>query len=175
MYKSLTRRRGLSVALVALGLVLATGAAPAQQQPLPIRIESNSADLSQQQGTSTYTGNVVLTRGGLTLTGHRLVVTRINDRGNIKAVLDGSPAKFDKQPDREGNDVVTGNAGQIEYTNNDSTIVLRGDAVVRRGGDEINGQVIRHNLDTERTQAERGGSDSKRVRITIQPQEDTQP
>ena len=103
------------------------------------------------------------------------MVTRINDRGNIKAVLDGSPAKFDKQPDREGNDVVTGNAGQIEYTNNDSTIVLRGDAVVRRGGDEINGQVIRHNLDTERTQAERGGSDSKRVRITIQPQEDTQP
>ena len=176
MYKSPTRRRRISGALIALGLVLAGNAAFAQQQPLPIHIESNNADLSQQRGTSTYTGNVVLTRGGLTLTGNKLVITRINDRGNIKAVLDGSPAKLDKQPDREGDDVVTGNAGQIEYTNNDSTILLRGDAVVRRGGDEINGQVIRHNLDTERSQAERGSSGNKRVRITIQPKPgDTQP
>lgn len=156
--------------MLAFGLMVLAGTAQAQQKALPIHIESNDADLSQQRGVSTYSGNVVLTRGGLTLTGHKLVITRINDRGNIKAVLDGSPAKLDKQPDREGDNVVTGNASKIEYTNNDSTIVLRGDAVVRRGGDEVHGQVIRHNLDTERTQAERGsGSSSKRVRITIQP------
>ncbi|ERJ20615.1 Putative ABC superfamily transport protein [Salinisphaera shabanensis E1L3A] len=169
MYKSPTRHSRIARALAVLALVLAPAAAFAQQ-PLPIHIESNNADLSQQRGTSTYTGNVVLTRGGLTLTGNKLVITRINDRGNIKAVLDGSPAKFDKQPDREGDDVVTGHASQIEYANNDSTIVLRGNAVVRRGGDEINGQVIRHNLDTERTQAERGSSNNERVRITIQPE-----
>ncbi|MES1926088.1 hypothetical protein T31B1_12239 [Salinisphaera sp. T31B1] len=140
---------------------------------MPIRIESNNADLSQQSGTSTYTGNVVLKRGGLTLTGDRLVITRINDRGNVKAVLTGSPAHLDKQPDRDGNDVVTGHSNQIEYVNNQSTVVLRGDAVVKRGGDEVNGQVIRHNLDTERTQAEGGGSgDGGRVRITIQPKSD---
>lgn len=168
MYK-LPIRRSHAV-MLAFGLMVLAGTAQAQQKALPIHIESNDADLSQQRGVSTYSGNVVLTRGGLTLTGHKLVITRINDRGNIKAVLDGSPAKLDKQPDREGDNVVTGNASKIEYTNNDSTIVLRGDAVVRRGGDEVHGQVIRHNLDTERTQAERGsGSSSKRVRITIQP------
>jgi lipopolysaccharide export system protein LptA len=151
-------------------MVLA-GAAQAQQKALPIHIESNDAVLSQQRGVSTYSGNVVLTRGGLTLTGNQLVITRLNDRGNVKAVLDGDPAKLDKQPDREGDNVVTGNASKIEYTNNNATIVLRGDALVRRGGDEVHGQIIRHNLDTERTQAERGsGSNSKRVRITIQPQ-----
>lgn len=165
MYKSPIRRR-LRLGAAAL-LLCWTAGVLAQQQPLPIHIESNNADLSQQQGVSTYTGDVVLTRGGLTLRGHRLVITRINDRGNIKAVLDGSPATLDKQPDREGNDVVTGNASKIEYTNNNSTILLRGDAVVRRGGDEIHGQTIRHNLDSERTQAERGSDE--RVRITIQP------
>ncbi|GAB3679928.1 lipopolysaccharide transport periplasmic protein LptA [Salinisphaera aquimarina] len=182
MYKSPTRPdpsrraaggRRLALAL-AFGLTLASTAALAQKA-LPIRIESNNADLSQQSGTSTYTGNVVLTRGGLTLTGSRLVITRINDRGNVRAVLTGSPAHLDKQPDRDGDDVVTGHSEKIEYANNDSTIVLRGNAVVERGGDEVTGQVIRHNLDTERTQAEggSGGSNSGRVRITIQPQSDT--
>ncbi|MES1928321.1 lipopolysaccharide transport periplasmic protein LptA [Salinisphaera dokdonensis CL-ES53] len=173
MYKSPTRRRLRLAATAVLGLALVAGTtAYAQQKPLPIRIESNDADLSQQDGVSTYTGNVVLTRGGLTLTGYKLVITRINDRGNVKAVLNGSPAKLDKQPDREGDDVVTGDASKIEYTNNDSTVLLRGDAVVRRGGDEIHGQVIRHNVDTGRTQAERGSGDSERVRITIQPKGD---
>lgn len=170
MYKSPTHRRLRHAATLALGLVLVAGTtAYAQQTPLPIHIESNDADLSQQEGVSTYTGNVVLTRGGLTLTGNTLVITRLNDRGNVKAVLDGNPAKLDKQPDREGDDVVTGNASKIEYANNASTVLLRGNAVVRRGGDEVHGQVIRHNLDTERTQAERGSGSSERVRITIQP------
>ena len=177
MYKSPTRpdspaprtrfaRHRLLVAITTvIGLLVCTSALA--QKALPIRIESDNADLSQQSGTSTYTGNVVLVRGGLTLTGNKLVITRINDRGNVKAVLTGSPARLDKQPDQDGNDVVKGHSNQIEYANNDSTVVLRGDAVVNRGGDEVNGQVIRHNLDTERTQAD-GGSGS-RVRITIQP------
>jgi len=177
MYKSPTRpdhrsRRRLATLSFGLALVLGTGAALAQQA-LPIRIESNNADLSQQSGTSTYTGNVVLTRGGLTLTGNKLVITRINDRGNVKAVLTGSPAHLDKQPDRDGDDVVKGHSDQIEYANNASTVILRGDAVVNRGGDQVTGQVIRHNLDTERTQAD-GGSGS-RVRITIQPASDSSP
>ncbi|ROO25011.1 sugar transporter [Salinisphaera orenii MK-B5] len=152
--------------------MVAGGAAWAQQEPLPIRIESDSAELSQQEGTSTYTGSVVLTRGGLTLTGDKLVVTRLNDRGNVKAVLNGAPARLDKQPDRTGDDVVTGHSSRIEYTNADSTVVMRGNAVVNRGGDRIASQVIRHNLDTQRTQAARGENDGERVQITITPQND---
>ena len=164
-------RRALAIAATLAGLLICTTAIA--QQALPIRIESNNADLSQQSGTSTYTGNVVLTRGGLTLTGTKLVITRINDRGNVKAVLTGSPARLNKQPDQDGDDVVKGHSSQIEYANNDSTVVLRGDAVVNRGGDEVNGQVIRHNLDTERTQADGGSGD--RVRITIQPASGSSP
>lgn len=180
MYKSPTRhnpsprirarrRAALTAGLI---LLLAGSSASAQQQALPIRIESNNADLSQQSGVSTYTGHVVLTRGGLTLTGDRLVITRLNDRGNVRAELTGSPAHLEKQPDQDSADVVTGHSDKIEYANNSSTVILRGDAVVERGGDQVTGQVIRHNIDTDRTQAEGGSGDSGRVRITIQPQSD---
>lgn len=173
MYKSPTRRNRAPYLALGMAMMLFAGQAGAQQKPLPIQVEANNADLSQQNGTSTYSGNVVLTRGGLTLTGHTLTITRINDRSNVRAVLEGSPAHLDKRPDREGDDVVTGHAARIEYTNGDATVVLRGDAVVERGGDRITGQVIRHNLNTERTQAERGDSDQGRVRITIQPESDS--
>lgn len=152
-----------------IGLLLLAGPALAQNQKQPINIDANKADYSQQNGVSTYTGNVHMTRAGLTLTGHKLVVTRINDRGNIKAVLTGSPAHIDKQPDADSKERVTGHASQINYTNSNAQIVLRGDAVVNRGGDEVRGQVITHDLDTDRTTAERGSDDNDRVHVTIQP------
>lgn len=173
---TLSNRRFLAALCgVAIGVTtLSAPAAPAAPaaQPLPIHIQSDNADLSQKSGTSTYTGDVKLTRGGLTLTGNKLVITRLNDRGNVRAVLTGNPAHLDKQPDADGNDLVTGHSQQIEYANNSSTIVLRGNAVVDRGGDEVAGAVITHNLDTERTQAKRGSGSSERVHITIQPTSD---
>lgn len=176
MYTSPTHNKtrvGRSGLALLIGLLCLTGPALAQNKSLPINIDANKADYSQQNGVSTYTGNVRMTRGGLTLTGYKLVITRINDRGNIKAVLTGHPAHIDKQPDADSDERVTGHASQINYTNSNAQIVLRGDAVVNRGGDQVTGQVITHDLDTNRTTAERGSADNERVHVTIQPDEDT--
>lgn len=161
------------IALAMMTAMLAAGLAQAagndKSKSLPINIQANNADFSQKSGVSTYTGNVHLTRGGLTLTGDKLVVTRINDRSQIKAVLTGDPAHIDKQPDSSDNEVVTGHARQIEYTNTSSVITLRGNAVVDRNGDQIRGAVITHDVDTGATHAERGNGSDERVHITIQP------
>ena len=180
MYTLPIRPRPPAAGLVALGpalipalaLVLAlagTGRAATQKNTSPIKIQADNADLSQQNNTSTYTGDVRLTRGAMTLTGSKLVINRIDDRNNLKAVLTGAPARLNKQPDASDRYVVTGHARSIEYTNTDATLILRGSAVVNRGGDEVRGELITHNLDTERTQAERGSSSDNRVHITIQP------
>ncbi|MGB7756948.1 MAG: lipopolysaccharide transport periplasmic protein LptA [Salinisphaera sp.] len=161
------------IALAILAAILTPGLAQAagsgKSQSLPTNIRANNADFAQKSGVSTYTGNVHLTRGGLTLTGDKLVVTRLKDRRQIKAVLTGNPAHIDKQPDSSDNKVVTGHANQIEYSNASSVITLRGDAVVNRNGDQIRGPVITHNIDTGVTHAERGQGSDQRVHITIQP------
>lgn len=156
-----------------LACLLALVAAPAfaaQQQALPIHIASDHAELSQKSGVSTYTGNVKMTRAGLTLTGDKLVITRSNnDRKDIRAVLTGAPAHIDKQPDRDGKDVITGHSQRIRYNNEQAIIVLSGHAVVNRAGDQVTGPVITYNLNTGRTEAKRGSKSGERVRITIQP------
>ncbi len=159
------------LAAILLGFVDAV--AYAQQQPMPISIEADDAELSQRDGMSTYTGDVVLTRGGLTLTGNKLVVSRIDSDGSIRAELTGAPTTLDRQAQGADSERVTGHADRMVYTNSDATLVLRGDAVVERGGDVIRGQVIRHHLDSERTVAESGPGGDGRVHITIQP--DDQP
>jgi len=170
MYKLPIRHKRLLRGAAMLALVLLWLPVAAQPQALPIQVEADNADWSQRSGVSNYNGNVVLTRGGLTLTGGKLTIKRINNRQNVQAELSGSPAHLDKQPDREGDQVVTGHARRIEYSNSDSILTLRGGAVVERaGGDRVTGQVIHYNLDTERTRAESGSGDSDRVRITIQP------
>lgn len=168
-------RRARRAPLVALILIAALAPAMAQAadggdtKQLPINVHSNNADFSQKSGVSTYTGDVRLTRGGLTLTGDKLVVTRVQDRSRVKAVLTGNPAHIDKQPDASDDQVVTGHARQIEYTNASSVITLRGNAEVTRNGDEIRGAVITHDVDTGATHAKRGQSSNDRVHITIQP------
>lgn len=141
-----------------------------QSQQQPIHIQSNNADFTQKSGVSTYTGDVRLTRGGLTLTGDKLVVTRLNqDRSRIKAVLTGDPAHIHKKPDADDDEVVTGHARRITYTNNSSTLTLSGNAEITRNGDEIRGAVITRNVDTGATHAKRGKNSNERVHITIQP------
>lgn len=164
-------RRWLSGGLAA-GLLMAatTAGAAAGSQALPIHIQSDNADFAQKTGSSTYSGHVRLTRGGLTLTGSRLVVSRINDRGNIKAVLTGSPAHIDKAPDAENDERVTGHAERITYTNNDSMLTLSGNAVLERaGGDTIESPVITRNVDSGATHARGSNSSDGRVHITISP------
>lgn len=167
------RARRLAVWTAASALLvagLAHAASEGQSKQSPINIHSNNADFAQKTGVSTYTGDVRLTRGGLTLTGDKLVVTRLNQgRSHIKAVLTGDPAHIHKQPDANGDAVVTGHARQIEYTNDSSVITLRGHAEVTRDGDEIRGPLITHNVDTGATHAKRGQDSNERVHITIQP------
>lgn len=173
-----------AVLWIALAGVSATAAAQTGSQSLPINIRSDQGDFAQKSGVSTFTGHVVLTRGGLTLTGNRLVVTRINQRSNVRAVLTGSPAHIDKQPDNENDERVTGHADQIEYTNADARLVLRGHAVLERaGGDTIQSPVITRNLDSGQTSAQgnpgndnpdsSGNGQGGRVHITIQPDDGT--
>ena len=165
------RRTALTALILTamLSPIAAQAADSGSNKQLPINVQADNADFSQKSGVSTYTGDVRLTRGGLTLTGDKLVVTRINDRSRVKAVLTGNPAHIDKQPDASDDRVVTGHARQIEYTNASSVITLRGGAEVTRNGDEIRGPVITHDVDTGATHAKRGSGGSERVHITIQP------
>lgn len=153
-------KRRLALALLLLAAATAGWAAEA-----PIQIEADRAEVSQRTGESVYTGDVVLTRGALTLRGQRLTVTR-GDSGRIHAVLTGEPARIER--DRDGEDPVRGHARKLTYDAGGEMLELTGEAYIERGGNDVRGESIRHDLASGRTEADRG--EDERVRITIQPE-----
>jgi len=156
--------------LLAIAIIGPPAMAANKKPNLPINIQSNNASFNQNSGRSVYQGNVKLTRGGLTLTGDKLVLTHTQKRGQLHAVLTGSPAHVDKQPDQSGSHVVTGHSKQIIFDNPSHTLTMQGSAYLKRAdGNSVRGKRIVHNLKTGLTQAQGGGSAKQRVKVTLQP------
>lgn len=135
----------------------------------PISIEADSAEL--QETLSTYSGNVRVVQGGVTMRGQRLIVRR-GRRNSFTFTLSGGPASITQAPEKPGDREVRGNARRIDYTSGTETLELRGNAVIYRGAEKISGNDIRYSFRDQRTIVNNRSGGSKgggRVQITLQP------
>lgn len=150
-------------------LLLGAGAAGAATDAERIEIRADSAELDQAAARSIYRGDVVLTRDNLELRGDELVVVRDGEDG-VTAVLTGDPAHLSQRSETENAEPVTGSAERMTYKTARERIELQGGAVVRRGGNAMQGEIITHDLVTGRTTANRiGEEEGERVRIILDP------
>lgn len=161
----------LSLSLAfALVFALATGAAtPAQaaqaDRDQPIKIQADKKVTRYQEGTSVYTGNVVIDQGSLHATGDQATLY-LEDGQLVRAVLEGRPATF-RERDDQGN-LVEGEAKEADYLTAEGTVKLTGEAWLKRTGDEIRSDRITYNLENEVIEAGETGGGS-RVEMTLQP------
>lgn len=167
-----TSRLRAATALPTLGLALAlaAGVAPpafaAQaDRNQPIKVQADKKVTKYQEGTSVYTGDVVIDQGSLHATGQRATLY-LEDGQLVRAVLEGRPATF-RERDDQGN-LVEGKANEADYRTANGNVILTGDAWLKRTGDEIRSDRITYNLDSEVVEAgdSEGGS---RVEMTLQP------
>ena len=150
-----------------------------KDKPAIINADKSSGDDLNQ--TSVYTGDVVLTKGTLTLRGDQLTTHQDPEGYNHGTLIATQPGKlaYFKQK-REGVDeYIEGQAERIEYDEKSDTVKLFNRAVVKRlasgrDADEIRGDRIDYNSRTEIYNAQSndastaGGRDS-RVRVVLQP------
>lgn len=143
----------------------------AQQRPafldeaLAVEIEADQAELSEERDVSIYRGNVVLRRGPLVMRGDQLRVVRRPEDGRIEATLSGQPATASHQTPQDALPVIA-SARQIVYTTLIETLELKGEASIRRGADQLQGDTVKYDVANARIQAEGG---QERVRIVINP------
>lgn len=178
-------RARLLAALLAgcAALPLAAAPAPALQQDVPTLIDSDQLDYDDTRQTSVFTGNVVLTRGELTLRAHRLEL-RQNEAGDQFAVATAADGKqvFVRQSPAQGVESVEGYADRAEYDSRAQHLDFIGHAVVSRLAcgktlDEIRGERIRYNQGNDTYSASGGpqaGTANRRVRTVIQSRQASQ-
>ena len=144
---------------LAAGALLALAAVPAlaerADRDQPMNIDADALRYEDKQQLSTFTGNVVVTKGTIVMRGARLVV-RQDGAGNQSGVMFGAPGKraFFRQK-REGvNEFIEGEADSITYDGKSDIVRFVRRAEMRRLAgttlqDQVTGDVIVYNNRTE--------------------------
>lgn len=133
----------------------------------PINIQADSAEQSITDGTekTIYTGNVIMTQGSLLINGGQVTIFT-KDHEVTQIIATGKPAHFKQQSGLEKKPIKA-YANRINYDLEDETVVMLDDALLRQGGDTVEGKRIDYNIATERVKA-RSASNSQ-IHMVLQP------
>ncbi len=162
---------------VFLTLSLALGA-PARAEKAdknrPVNLEADSAHMDDNQKLAIYEGHVVLTQGTMMITADRIEV-RQDDQGFSSGDASGKQVYFRQK--MEGSDeFAEGWANRLEYDGHTEKMKLTGQAHLKRGEDDIRGNLITYDNVTELFQAQGSISGTPgRVHAVIRPKSGTAP
>ena len=163
--------------MLAAAFAVLTLAAPAHAEKAdrskPIQLEADRVTVDDAKQIATFTGNVVLTQGTLTMRGDRMEVRQ--DKGGFRqGVMWGNLAYFRQK--REGYDeFIEGWAERVEYDGRTDKVQMFNRAMLKRGQDEARGSYISYDAATEFFQVDGGAKTAGakpsdgRVRVILQP------
>ena len=148
--------------------------AEAADRDKPIDLEADSVKVDDAKHTSTYFGNVILTKGTIIIHADKLIV-REDQEGFQHSSSFGNPTTFKQK--REGkNEYIEGSSQRIEYDARMDKVQLYTKAWVKRGEDIVHGDYIMYDANAEYAEVVGGGQKSAtagvpsgRVRAIIQP------
>jgi lipopolysaccharide export system protein LptA len=163
------KRFWLLIALALPGI----GIAEKADRDKPTQVEANRMSADDARRMNIFEGNVVVTKGTITLRADRLVV-RQDAEGFQFATATGKPARFrqrqDAKPGEKEGIWIDGEALRIELDDRNQKIELFDKARVNRGGDEVAGDYIfvDQRSDFYQVSSGKGGEKQGRVKAIIQ-------
>lgn len=143
--------------------VTAFGLESDKQQP--VHIESSQAEADYKKGTTTYTGDVLLTQGSLKIQADQLIIYR-GKQGVRSVIAKGLPARFQQQPFIDKPPVYA-NALTITYDLANEVLLLDGDVQIELDGSTHQGARYEYNLQSQMLNA--SGDGENRVVVTFDP------
>jgi len=136
----------------------------------PVNLEADSVRVEDVKKTAVYEGHVVLTQGTLMMRADRIDVQQ-DDQGFSNGDASGKPVYFRQK--MEGREEFTeGWAERIVYDGRIDKLKLSGQARLKRGDEDLRGNLIVYDAKSEFYQAQ-GSSDGLRgrVRAVIHPKQ----
>ena len=139
----------------------------------PIEIESDQAMLDDKTGTSTYSGNVIVSQGLTNLQADFITVSS-QDRRIISITATGNPARFAQQTDKLSAKT-HGYGEEIIYRAEDETLIFRGSAKLIQADNSFSGEIIEYDVIKKAIKAKGNESKGSRVKIQYFPESGSKP
>jgi lipopolysaccharide export system protein LptA len=170
--------KAVTETLLCMGLVLlfsVPAKAELADRGKPVLLEADSVRVDDAKKTAVYEGNVILSQGTLKVQADRIEV-RQDDKGFSSGEATGAPVRFRQKADKS-EEYVEGTASKIEYDAHAEIVRMLGSAWLRRGEDEIRGNLITYNMRSEQYRAEGSvkGVGEGRVRAILRPRGEADP
>lgn len=163
------------IVLAAVGLLSLCTPAQAERadRDKPVHVESDTVRMDDLQKIAVYEGKVILTQGTLRVQADRVEV-RQDAEGFLTGTALGKPVHFRQRLDGKG-DWVDAWANRVEYDARKNQVRLIGDAFLKKGEEELRGDLITYDARSELYQASGGlpGQKPGRVRAVIMPYKDS--
>ena len=139
----------ISLTLICSLAISSTSMALKSDRDQPAQIEADNTEIDFRTGVRTLTHNVIVVQGTLRLKADKLVASYDKQGELVKAVADGSLARFKQRPDNQPEDVEGwGKQISIDYPTN--TITLIGNAALKQGASTATGNKIVYNMATDK-------------------------
>lgn len=133
----------------------------------PIEIESDQATLDDKSGSSTYTGNVIISQG-LSRLEASFIIVNSKDRKITSIKATGSPAHFVQQNELK-NTSTHGYGSTITYSTEFESLTFTGNARLIQSENSFSGDVIEYDVIKKAIKAKGDESIGSRVKIQYFP------
>ena len=140
------------------------GMAEKSDRDKPIEIEADTMTVDDTKSISTYTGDVILTQGTLIIHADTLIA-REDKQGCTHSTSLGKPATFKQKMEGE-DEYIDGEGLRIEYDGHMDKVHLYEKAYVKRGVDEVWGDYIMYDANSEFAQALSGDTKNKNGEVS---------
>lgn len=131
----------------------------------PLEIAADRLDISQQQETIRYIGNIELTQGSFYLTSDSITVF-FKDRVAYKIEALGTPVNFQQDNPKYG--LIKGHANHVIYHLTTKKVFLKGQADIQQGNNKFNSNYLEYDLSQAHLLA--GGKGQGRIKLIIYPE-----
>jgi len=158
----------LALGLSAIAPVLALDS----DQEQPLYVEADAAELDDKQSFSLYIGNVEVEQGSMRIFADEVLVHHRPNRQPQKIIAIGNPVRYRQALDDDP-DEVKGHSLRMEYEADRDEITLIDEAELTQGEDRFASDRIVYNRITERVTAGTSAQGRERVRIRIEPTDES--
>ena len=142
----------LRFAVASVALLASLAQALPDDREQPIHISADKAIRDEKQGTTVYSGNVVMDQGSLHIEADRITIYRIVEEAD-KIVAEGRPAHLQQQPEPD-KPLMHAKAGVIEYYKDEDRVHMREDARIEQDGAIVRGNTIDYYIEKQLVKAD---------------------
>ena len=134
----------------------------------PITLQSDHAEFDRKNGTTTYSGAVVMEQGSMKIHANKVVIYG-KTKSVSKIIATGKPARFQQTPTQDAKPV-TATGETLEYNIDEKVLYLIKKATLQQDGSILSGPKIVYDVKQSVVRAGEAEQDnSGRIRMVIPP------